>query len=77
MPELRIAGSRLYHDAACHFQERIFRNTASELWRFLAFDEYLERLLLWLVNLVCPKIYIKFNLICLNINFDLISFVRV
>jgi hypothetical protein len=54
MPELRIAGSRLYHDAACHFQERIFRNTASELWRFLAFDEYLERLLLWLVNLVCP-----------------------
>ena len=34
-------------------------------------------LLLWLINLVCPKIYIKFNLICLNINFDLISFVRV
>ena len=32
---------------------------------------------LWLINLVCPKIYIKFNLICLNINFDLISFVRV
>jgi len=31
----------------------------------------------WLINLVCPKIYIKFNLICLNINFDLISFVRV
>lgn len=33
--------------------------------------------LVWLINLVCPKIYIKFNLICLNINFDLISFVRV
>ena len=32
---------------------------------------------MWLINLVCPKIYIKFNLICLNINFDLISFVRV
>ena len=33
--------------------------------------------MVWLINLVCPKIYIKFNLICLNINFDLISFVRV
>ena len=42
MPELRIAGSRLYNDAACHFKERIFRNTASGLRRFLAFDEYAD-----------------------------------
>ena len=39
--------------------------------------ERLPLIYLWLINLVCPKIYIKFNLICLNINFDLISFVRV
>ena len=63
-----------YHQKACNvYNEPRACYSVSEY--FINNDKQPEQV--WLINLVCPKIYIKFNLICLNINFDLISFVRV